>query len=312
MTFLFPYFKPETKEEIFAAEILNNLEYHKINHQSKYLGYTGVGDFLVQLSQELHNIHSLNSKEMLKKSYPYRLKEFKDYKNANPIFLGPLVRLSRISFFEERLFDCLIEEWITKSFQSIENSINVQKSRIKMFECFNRYLVSNGYCYSIKIIEIAEYELQKRIQRDVIQVNTTNGSESKPLDQIQIKRIFKIANELVNLKFIEDQLSFNQVFQIHSDIIQDECLVQWNAHLSDLCFLMVFIQESNLCCIEENSQLVEIIELKFRNKKGNTFHKPRIIEALSRARRESSEYSDKVPNSKSKAPILYKIVQDSL
>lgn len=313
MSFVYPATSPKTPNEKFIAGILTDLEYGKLTRFCEYLRYEGVDEFLENLKSEFDWTNQLNSEELLKRSYPYRLSIFKNYKDVWFPIIGRIVRASRISFFEEQIFDKVIRTWIAYTFQSNEYTISEQKSRLKLFETFSAYMISSGLNYSVKIIELAGHELEKRIQREMFPVENVLGSKLNILDDSQANKIVAIANELVNSGFLDDPVNFSQVFFTHIDIITDESRTKWRGHLSDLSWLLVLIDVLILNRNKDQSQAQAIIESKFSDANGKPFSKTRIMEALTRSRKDLDKYPNQHPKkSKSKAPILYTIVKNSL
>lgn len=313
MPFVYHTSSPKTSNEKFVAGILTELEYGKLTRFCEYLRYKGIDEFLENLKSEFDRMNQLNSEELLKRSYPYRLSIFKNHKDVLLPIIGPIVRSSRISFFEEEIFDRVIRTWIAHTFQSNEYTISEQKARLKLFETFNAYLISNGFNYSVKIIELAGYELEKRVQREMFPVENILAPKPNLLDDSQAGKIVAIANELVNSGFLDDPVNFSQVFFTHIYIITDESRTKWRGHLSDLCWLLLLIDVFILHRNRDQSQVQAIIESKFSDVKGKPFQKARIMEALTRSRNDLEKYSDQSPKkSRSNAPILYMIVQNSL
>lgn len=306
MAFSYPYFKPQTPEEKYAGEVLSILEYSKINSYCKDLGYLGVGDFLIQLNIEFDYSHNLNPKEMLKNSYPFRLKDFKDIKKASPPIIGPLIRSSKVSYFEESLFDSLIEKWIIHQFQSTDRSINDQRNRLKVFEAFNNFLNKEECKYNVNIVELAKYELEKRLHR-----NSDSFKIAEPirynLSRSEIAAIAIVSEEIVECGLIENSTDFLMVFSEYSDIQKNNLEIVWKQKLSDLSLLLVLIEHHIIQSEHEPAKLVLIIESDFRDENNSPFTPKSIGEAISRSR--NKVVTKKIEKEKkSLAPILLRIV----
>lgn len=313
MTFVYSFHLPKTQNEKFMYGVLSdNIKYGKLTKFCNQLKYKNIDEFLEIFISEFDKTCELNSEEMLKRSFPYRLYVFKNYKDVWIPIIGEFIRSSQKSFFEIEIFKKIILTWVRDTFQSSDFSIAEQRSKLKLFSLYISYIEKKGFSYPFEIIEIAEHELEKRIQREQFQLKKSNIIDHPLIDDYQASKIVIIAEDLMKSNFIEESYNFSQIFILHSDILSDEFSIKWNAHLSDLCLLIICIEEFILNCQKENSQALNIIELKFVDKNNDSYAKESIIQALSRARTLMNEFSIQVPKKKSNAPFLYNLVLKKL